>query len=72
MGLCVCFGWRVTGDARPLERAVPEVGDVRRDRDHLRLDQTRRTLVHRTDQRPQQPGLNSSWLLAFTRRSLLY
>jgi len=65
-------GCVLTGDARTLERAVSEVGDVRRDRHHLRLDQTRRPVVHRTHQRPQQPGLTSSSLLAsHSRHSLL-
>jgi len=45
-----------SGDACPLERAVSEAGNVRRDWNHLRLDQARRTLVYRTHQRPQQPG----------------
>lgn len=44
------------GDAREMERAVPEAGDVRRHGSHLRVDQTRGPLVHRADQRQEQPG----------------
>jgi len=54
---------RLIGDASSVERAISEAGDVRRHRDHLRLDQARRTLVHRTHQRPQQPGTVADWPL---------
>jgi len=55
--------WRcivnAAGDSRPVEWTLSEAGNMWRHWNHLRVDQTRRSMVNRIDQWPQQSGQSS-------------